>query len=372
MKLIRVCLLLIIASTFTFCSEDESSENEMSQQDDQNDNNGDGDSDSSNQEATILDANVVSDGIIISGATKISSELPIANGAIAFELQDTGSALLNEGFEIPFTVANTVDIAGAYVQISSTDGTTANAYYDIPSTSFGRQSIPVISNARKNRSRMMDFEQSIDIGFNASVPAGQFCYTICLYDATGNITLPQNVCLTIENFGGNSDLIGVWNMTNITDTDADGTGSGGIGDDICFTDTVQCNNGDTLVLPYCDNYSLLRFTLNADGTYLLEEEATYTDYDYDASISSCSLVNLPESTYTYVSAGNWAYNQTAQRLVTVEYTYTETENGEVFTGSNPVGQGEIFFDTPITISGNSFTLSETYSDGESFSISFEK
>jgi hypothetical protein len=368
MKFLKLCLLLLVASTLTYCSDDEPDEDEMSQQDGDN---GDGDSDSSNQETTILDANVVSDGIVVEGATKVTSGLPSANGAIAFELQDTGSALINEGFRIPYTVANTLDIAGAYLQISSTDGTAANAYFDIPSSAFDRSSTaPSLLNTTKQRAQRMDFEQSIDIGFDLSVPAGQFCYTICLYDAVGNVTLPQEVCLTIENFGGNTDFVGVWNMTNITEIDDDGTVSGGIGDDICFTDTITCNNGNTIEAPYCDNYSLFRFTINADGTYLLEEEATFTDYDFDATITSCSLVNEPLANYTYVSSGNWAYNQTAGRLITVEYEYTETTNGEVFSGSNPAGQGDIFFDTPATISGNSFTLSETYSDGESFSITF--
>lgn len=371
MKFLKLCMLLIVASTLTFCSEDESTENEMSQQDDDNDNNGDGDS--SNQETTILDANVVSDGIVVSGATKIESGLPQANGAIAFTLEDTGSAVINEGFEIPFSVINTLDIAGAYLQISSTDGTTANAYYDIPSTAFNSgRSQHSMATWNKIQSRMMDTEQTIDIGFNTSVPAGQFCYTVCLYDAIGNVTLPQEVCLTIENFGGNSNLVGVWNMTNYQETYDGMTVSAGLGEEYCFDDQIQCNNGNFIDITECSTFELLRFTMNADGTYVLEEEIVDNDIDYDQTVSTCAVIDQPDTTYSYVSSGNWAYNQTDGRLVTIEYSYTENDNGDIFSDSFPIGQGQVFFDTPITISGSSFVISEDEGDGDSFSITFEK
>lgn len=373
MRLLKLCLLLIVASTLTFCSEDEPTENEMSQQDDDGgDDTDDGDSDSADQEATLLDANVVSDGIVVTGATKITSELPTPNGAIDFSLGDTGSAIINEGFQIPFSISDAVNVAGAYLQISSTDGTAANAYYDIPNASFRNQTPGLLPKKDKGQSRMTDFIQTIEIGFSTAVPPGQFCYTVCLYDEVGNITLPQQVCLTIETFGGNADLVGVWNMTSIVDVYNGTTSSGGIGDEICYDEQLQCNSGDFITAAYCETYELLRFTINADGTYLLEEEIIDNDYDYDQTVATCMLVDAPDTTYGYISSGNWAYNQTQGRLVTIEYSYTENDNGDIFTESFPVGQGELFFDIPITISGNTFIISETYSDGDSYTISFEK
>ncbi|MFT5752438.1 MAG: hypothetical protein ACI828_000420 [Flavobacteriales bacterium] len=367
MKFLKLCLLLVLASTLTYCSTDEPNEDEMSQQDDDN---GDGDSDSSNQETTILDANVVSDGIVISGASKITNGLPSPNGAIDFTLGDTGSAVINEGFEILFNVVDGLTIAGAYLQISSLDGTAADAYYDIPNASFGRESTPFISKIKKDHSRIMDFTETLDIGFSTSVPPGQFCYTVCLYDEVGNITLPQEVCLTIESFGGNSDIVGVWNMTNIQDTYNGTTVSGGIGDELCYMEQLQCNNGNVVNATYCEVYELLRFTLNADGTYLLEQEILDSDFDYDQTIQTCMVVDLPDTTYAYVSSGNWAYNQTQGRLVTIEYSYTENDNGDIFTDTYPTGQGEVFFDAPVSISGNSFIITQDFGDGDSYSITF--
>lgn len=373
MKFSKLGLLFLFATTLINCSDDPPTSDDIAEiEEEMTDGDTTEDTDSANQESTLLNADLVSDGLVLEGASKIESELPQPNGAISFAVASDGSAIINEGFDINFTTAPDVTIAGAYLQIKATDGTAAAAYYDIPSGSFNRFNDIAMHPNKIGHRRMMDIDQTIDIGFDTTIPAGQFCYTLCVYDDLGNISLPEEICLTVENFGGNADLVGVWNMTNYQESYNGMTISAGLGETFCFEDQLLCNNGDFLDIIECSSFELLRFTINADGSYTLEEEVIDSDYDYDQTVSSCTVIERPDTTYGYVSSGKWAYNQTQERVVFIEYSFTEDDNGEIYTETFPLGQGEVLLDAPIVIISNSFTISESYGDGDSYSISFEK
>ena len=372
MKFLKLCLLFIIAATLTFCSDDQPIPDDMSEtEEEMTDGDTTEDTESANQESTILEANLVSDGLVVEGATKIESALPQPNGAISFTIASNGSAIINEGFDIQFASAPDLNIAGAYLQITTTDGSAADAYYDIPSGSFNSFGDREVTLNKAAKARLMDVDQTIDIGFDTTIPAGQFCYTLCVYDDLGNISLPEEVCLTVENFGGNANLVGVWNMTTYQETYDGMTISAGLGETFCFDDQLLCNNGDFVAITECSSYELLRFTINADGSYSLEEEIIDSDIDYDQTVSSCMEIERPDTTYGYVSSGKWAYNQTQERIVFIEYSFTENDNGEIYSETFPLGEGEVLLDALVVITSNSFTISESYGDGDTYSITFE-
>jgi len=367
-----------MASTFTYCSDDATDDSIEQSGDDGNDSDdgdtGDNSDNGSSSESDALDANVVANGLRVNGATLITDAPPQPNGGINFSFDDsTPSALIGQGFEQYLESDDTFN--GVYLIVKDVNGNVADSYLDIPSDSFGRNA-QISNNAqsifKNERATRMVNQGLLNVGFDNSIPAGIFCYEVCVYDGNGNISQPQAVCITVESFGGNDALVGEWNMTNVTDTYDGQSTSVGLDEEACYDETVNCNNGNSFTYEECTTYERLRLTLNADGTYILDERLLEDTIDYDASSESCSEVSA-NGFYEYLSSGNWAYNETSQRLITVETNYIENENGEIFTDNFPTGEGEVLFDWDINISGNTFTIfEEDDNDDYFFSITFEK
>ena len=379
MKLMRILILVLMASTFTYCSDDATDDSIEQSGDDGNDSDdgdtGDNSDNGSSSESNALNADVVANGLRINGATQITALPPQATGGIDFSFDGNPSALIGQGFEQYIESDDTFD--GVYLIIKDINGNTASSYYDIPADAFGRNAITsdraksIFNNERATR---MVNEGLLDVGFNNSITPGRFCYAVCVYDGNGNISQPQEVCITVESFGGNDDLVGEWSMTNYTDVYDGQTVSAGLNEEYCYNDTINCNNGGSVNVQECSIFERLRFTFNADGTYVLDERVIDNDIDYDATVSTCTEVEQAEMFYEYLSSGSWAFNDTSGKLLTVETSYLENDNGDIFTDNYATGDGEVLFDIAITISGNSFTIMEDYNDGsgDSYSISFEK
>ncbi len=353
MKKFTLLSLVCLAMAFTNCSKDDSTTVA-------DDNGGQSVDDTAinAQEETVLNANTVSDGLIIEGAEKIQGNPLTPNGAISFNLgYDQQSAFLKNGFDIAFTTTD--NYAGAYIQIKSEDNTVASTYYDVPA--FSGKALKNLSESKKNglsrkAHKMEETQDEIDVFFEDSIPPGKFCYIICIYDAEGNISLPQEVCVEIEAWGGNSSISGTWNYTKSDFfLNGDLESSEAVGVEDCGDDYYYCNitqESQTFENSNCYTTNSLILVLNANGTFRYDENYNEKGLDYEANnanTTDCNPIFKDIVNGSYYGKGNWAYNETNGELTLVEFEYGE--NGEVEFDE----EGDVFGGT-AKVSGNTMTF----------------
>ncbi|GAA3516402.1 hypothetical protein GCM10022393_33140 [Aquimarina addita] len=312
-------------------------------------------------EETVLDPSTISENISIKGGERITGEAPQPTGTLAFTLDNTTqSAFLNNGFDITFDAPDSY--AGAYIQIKSNDGTAVADYFDVEgyyNKSTARKIRKSSKLATKSK-KVVDNEVTVDVDFNDNVPPGKFCYIICIYDDAGNISQPVEVCVEVEAWGGNPNLIGTWNYTK--------TVSNGIEEAIdsedCEDTSLSCENGTELNIEnaYCYTTVSLPIIFNEDGTYSYISTSKSIDFDYDASFTSCTAIFQEEQDDVYTSAGNWAFDEEEGKLTLVEFEYTETDGDEVYEGIEE--DGYLLFDGNATISSSELIIEDSYDDYE--------
>jgi hypothetical protein len=254
-------------------------------------------------------------GIIINGATKKNGNPPSPNSDLDFTIAATEkTGFQKSGFQIEFS--SNADIAGAYVRFKDADGNGTSSYFDIPASSFGTKyakkksfikngvfqtKLNVANKAAKNLSN------TIDVNLKSTVPAGVFCYDICLYDSQNNISSIQTVCVTIEAWGGNAKLVGKWKLNLISDNDG--------------SFDIDCANGGTVSVT---DVNLLKEDIfvyfNEDGTYDDSQSGEVATLDYNATVESCSQVYLQETEkINQERYGNWAFEEEANELTIVVF-----------------------------------------------------
>lgn len=260
---------------------------------------------------SVEESNFITDNVIINGGTKIEGTPPTPNGMIDMDLSNaTTSGVLDDGFTIP--LLSDADAVGAYVQFRATDGAVSESYYDIVlsenqgesgKTKKGTRYSETVKSARFT-AKTTDNELDIDLG--VEIEPGEFCYIICIYDANGNISNPQEVCVTVNAFGGDDALVGTWNLLRYEDT-ADGQiDIDVIGEEECFV-----NNCET------EEYS--RLTFNADGTF--KSMTRFINREQGSAYSGKFDEYVTEGKWSFPAGGN-------SDLVVVSYYYRHTdENG---------------------------------------------
>jgi len=299
-------------------------------------------------ENTPLEANTVSDNVLIDGGTKVDGESPVPNGTISLDLSNTAkSAFLDIGFDV--TYSSDKDVVGAYLRFKSEDGAMADSYYDInvdansSNNKSGKKTNRRIKNSNTLQSKTDD--AYLDVNFNSTMKPGKFCYEICVYDAEGNISEPQEVCIQIEGWGGYEPAIGEWKFEKwyydnasevvyLADTDN------------CSTDerSIFCANGLVEIevsREWCLRQDYMELVLNADGTYIERDQETVKDSIL--SVISPEQVNLENidtvcdqsllsrtDVSGYNGNGKWAYLKEEDKLIFVEYDYEEIYRGEVY------------------------------------------
>ena len=277
-------------------------------------------------ENTPLD--IANFSVSINGATEKTAEI-IPNGAIALTVPSTKSlAFSGEGFTVKFN--SDADFKGVYLQLQNTDGTKADSYFDkeMSSSSSSYKKFKSSKNikatflsknakmAKKNEDAPFEF----DVDFGAAIQLGTFCYSICAYDAEGNVSEPQEVCVTVKAFGGNSNLVGTWSLSKSIE-------------------------GEKTVYPYeiydegyvnarCKKY-LEDLSIQSGGTVIYNADGTYSyTYNVPAYISTkeviydyetCTIVKeeTQEKAHGWGGKGKWSYDATSKRLITVEVSYLE-------------------------------------------------
>ncbi|MBM1108138.1 hypothetical protein JQC67_18445 [Aurantibacter crassamenti] len=317
------------------------------------------------QEEVLLDVNAVSNGVTIDGATKKQGS-PVPNGDIEFSLDyKKQTAFQKNGFNIEFKAPE--GFAGAYVQLKDENGM-ADTYFDIPAsatTGVSNKAPKTIErgffankNAAKGSLASKGEDTSIDVNFEAAVSAGTFCYIICVYDGQGFVSQPSEVCVTVESWGGNVNLVADWEFTK----EVDNGETINVGEEYCddydYTRNLDCNSGVTkeVTVDYCYTTDGLEITFKSDGSYSYVSDDTDKDVDWDASEASCELVYVEENS-SYSSKGNWAYDEEQSRLTLVEFEYTDTYDGQTENGVEE--DGYLIFDGKITLTADNLVITET-------------
>lgn len=329
-------------------------------------------------ESTPLEANKVSDNVIIEGATKEDGTPPTPNEAISLDISNSGkTAFLNEGFDISLSSDGT--ITGAYLQIKANDGTVADSYYDIDiaANMAGKKG----NNKRFLKSRKGKLNPSaaktdgstLDVDFTSQISPGTFCYVICVYDAQGNISAPQEICVTVESWGGSADAVGTWNIVKEVETVNGVSGTILPGEEECSDEsTYDCESGGQFTASY-DCYTTGSFTLifNENGTYKFYSQDTEKELDLETSQSTCEAT-YEEFIDAYTSKGSWAYVKEEKKLVMVEYEYTEEYQGETTTETYEPGDAYPLFEGVVELNGNSLIITIEEGVNDTYKIYMEK
>jgi len=332
-------------------------------------------------EARAIEGKTVLDNLVVEGATKETGAPQTPNEAISFTLnKENTSALMADGFDIEFSSPNSV--SGIFLQIKDTEGNIADGYYDIPVTQsivknagIHKSNRRSFLRAQKNEvhTKTVDDDTSIDVDFTSIIEPGTFCYVVCVYDAEGNISAPQEVCVTVESWAGNDDLVAMWNYTK-TETIFNGTTETvNVGEEDCYDSSLFCDNQETLEYMSCFTLDSFKLTLNSNGTFSYELLETDNDIDYEASRSSCQVVSVV-SDESYSASGNWAYDKNSGNLILVELEYTEIEDGVTETETYDVGDADVF-ELGVIVSGNNLTLTDINDNDnefETFKLFFTK
>ncbi len=318
------------------------------------------------QEETVLNADMVSSNIIISGAKKVKGTPPTPNGAISLTLEyDQQTAFQKNGFDINFKAPD--NYAGAYIQLKSQDGTLSKEYIDVSRFAFkkAKKTDAEKTNGFLKKSIQVDeIETEIDVDFGESIPAGKFCYIICIYDNENNISLPQEVCVEVEAWGGNSALVDTWNNTkseNFLNGEPSDTETVGVTQ---FNDTnYYCDKTkQTETLENSETYTTksLILVLNQDGSYRYDELYDQKRLDYEKTIVDCNPTFNDEKDLKDYGKGKWAYNEDTKELTLIEFEYNENGNLQI------LEEGDVVFSGATTVSGNSMILesSNSFFDGQ--------
>ncbi|MDB2385147.1 hypothetical protein N9V96_01610 [Polaribacter sp.] len=203
----------------------------------------------------------LSSGVTINGSTKETGIAPAPNSDLDFQLNTSATeAFQSSGFSVEFSSSD--NIAGAYILLKDIDGNTADSYFDV--TQLYAKNVnkkgttkSVLGKTKTNVQAKNDYENEIAIDFGDNVPAGQFCYDICLYDYSNNISQIQTVCVTVEFWGGNAAIVGEWVFDKT------------VPDFTEETEEIQCDNNQTFeAVYYLEENEKISITFFEDGSYL--------------------------------------------------------------------------------------------------------
>ncbi len=286
-------------------------------------------------EQTPLEANTVADNVVIQGATKEEGTPPAPNGEMTIDISNAvSSAFLNEGFTIP--VSSNMEIAGAYLQFESNDGTSANSYFNINISSGSS-----VKSQKEQQNEKTD-NAYIDVGFNSNITPGTFCLVLSVYTQGNVISVEEKMCITVESWGGNSDILGKWNLSLEEKTSSGSFKSYAPGDERCIDNfSVSCESGGTVSgNKYCYTTNPSGVTFNEDGTFEYSSYDTNKEYNFQASENECEPVyDVYENEYD--AKGKWAYLDKEDKFVLIVYEDRNFYKNELSSNTYAPGDGAL-------------------------------
>jgi hypothetical protein len=312
-------------------------------------------------ESNPIELSVIETGVSIDGADQVEGDPPAPNSNIDFGVpSNEQNGFQSTGFNIAFTSSEQVD--GAYVTFMDSDYNKTRSYFNIPASSFGRKGLfDRKVHSKLDNGKVMTEEYDINVNFSSDIPVGTFCYEICIYDANGNISQPEVVCVTVKNWGGNTTIAGDWVFDRYEPA--------GFETD---TDTIPCDAGGFVIVDYSqlDNENW-NFTLNVDGTYYEEYDGQEKFLDETATRAQCQPVFTDGDVYNDRYEGNWSFDQTKQELTVVDFKYINILDP---TQNEDYPEGELYFEgIKAEVINNELVLSEEDPDtGELGSAIFRR
>ncbi|KPM31985.1 Hypothetical protein I595_1633 [Croceitalea dokdonensis DOKDO 023] len=268
---------------------------------------------------------------------------------------------LDTGFVIDFSSEDAV--TGAYIRFKDETGSPADGYFNVPFTT-GKKAVKDRKN-KLNRGVAINTllskqvgEEEIEVLFGETVPTGRFCYEICLYDSSNNISQIVERCVDVSAWGGNPTLVGEWKMDRVFENDIEVEEF-----DIA---QISCDNGSMgsfLEELYEINDWIL--VLRENGDYFEEYIERLQVLDFDATAASCEAVYAPDVEEFYDRyLGKWTYTAD-YGLSIVDFAY---ENELDASENQTYDGGEIYFDgVEAVVVNNELILTETeVVEGETF------
>ena len=267
-------------------------------------------------EERILDANVVTSQLQVSGSTKLNTTLPEESRFLNFTLvSDKQSGFLNAGFEIELRRITTT-YTGVIVQLLTEDGQLADEYYKIPRSSTNITNNPKELNAIRVR-----------MNFTDQVTQGRFCYNVSVYNETGDVSAPQKGCVQVQSWGGYPEVAASWNLRTLEKNIDNETTGETVGKKSCESVDYTCDATDEekeVEEGFCRTIDEQILTLRSDGTFTTTSITTISGLNTTKSEKECTpIYNM--ATVSKIHEGNWAYNSELRRFIFV--TFKATENG---------------------------------------------
>lgn len=313
LKLISIAFTLLLAIS---CSKDDEGTNSSAV------------NNNANEEQNIS-LEILDQGLSIMGAKKINEALPVPNGNSSFEVDNSQSAFINAGFE--FEVKVPLNYAGSYIQFQSTDGRQkSSSYFDVPANSgfsfkkIKKRGLKFIS--QEVSTSELNATREVRVDFNEIVPPGKFCYTICVYDTEGNISLPQTVCVEVEAWGGNNEIVGNWKLEKYEQIE-NGV-KRNFDDNLGFCQSIfangeteeKCANGNTFRYKgeECYKINFLNFSINSNGNHSINSEFNNRYINFSETRNQCKEV-FEFEVFKNDSSGKWAYDEEEKKLTFITF-----------------------------------------------------
>ena len=350
MKFLEYLLIAALFCMICSCSNDDGQNNAITTEE------------AEQLESVQLEAEEVSSNVIIPGASRVQGNPPTPNGAISLDISNsTNTAFLGEGFDI--SLSSDGNPVGAYIQFLSNDGIAASEYFDVnisanTSGKSGKSTFLQHDHGLGNILKALIDDTKINVDFNLEIPPGQFCYEICVYDEQGNISQPDEVCVTVESWGGKDDMDGEWVMIREERTENGQNIVFETGQEACYDYDYECVNGQAVDAEECYTRTSGEVRINSDGSYRAEFRGNDRWLD-ESSYENCEATYM-EETFEDVSEGQWAFVSDSNRLTIIEYYFRGKVDGELDEEYTlEAGDARLVLDGTIELDGDSFVITES-------------
>lgn len=309
---------------------------------------------------------IIEKGVKIEGAEKVEGVAPTPNSDLTFSIIGGEEAFQESGLNLEFQGGQ--NIAGAYIQFKDVDGNASSTYFNVPSTAFNSgndgKSSKSISLSSKSKSSAKIISQSsptnsgqnnINIDFTG-LPAGKFCYDICLYDEQAQIYKIVTKCITVEAWGGNSSVVGEWIFVR-NEGGEESTNEGNPNS----SSEIICENGSMITINNSSTEvkSDQIFVLNENGTYFEEYDEEFKILDFNRSVQECKEVQSTRKSKEKYS-GQWAFNEEEGTLTVIDFKFEDFINPG---SSRDFPNGSAYFDAvKVEVINGELIISEAEGD----------
>lgn len=261
------------------------------------------------------------DGLNIESSSKVTGMPPAANGDVEFKAAETElEGNIESGFSIGFDAGD--DVTGVYVVLKDQDGNYGDEYFDVDLEPYS-SNYKVASGKKGTHLKVAtdtETDYVLDIDFDETITAGSFCVELCVYTDSGFVSVPTDICVEVEAWGGLEGLAGEYELAS----------------------TENYENGDLIEEYYQTSSDVHILVLEENGEY-------YEEYIYSEEGES------DHDKYW----GNWSYNEDDVTLTLVDFGYEDLISGE----TEEYPDGSIYlFGSDIEVDGNELRISTSYTE----------